>query len=94
MSRATLLASHNVGAQSEENKSSLDDAVRALQKDMHEFHGDRDHAMCNTQNRSIPAAPLDASVNVCNSAVDIKLKGNEKKQKARHGILPRNILHS
>jgi hypothetical protein len=47
-------------AQSEENKPSLDDAVRALQKYMHEFHGDRDHAMCNTQNRSIPASPLDA----------------------------------
>jgi hypothetical protein len=30
-------------------------AIRALQKYMHEFHEDRDHAMCNIQNRSIPA---------------------------------------
>jgi hypothetical protein len=31
---------------------------RALQKYMHEFHADRDHAMCNIQNRSIPAVQL------------------------------------
>jgi hypothetical protein len=30
----------------------------ALQKDMHEFHADRDHAMCNIQNRSILAVQL------------------------------------
>jgi hypothetical protein len=33
-------------------------AYRALQKYMHEFHADRDHAMCNMQNRSIPAVQL------------------------------------
>jgi hypothetical protein len=33
-------------------------AIRALQKYMHEFHEDRDHAMCNIQNRSIPAVQL------------------------------------
>jgi hypothetical protein len=31
---------------------------RAQQKDMHEFHADRDHAMCNIQNRSIPVVQL------------------------------------
>jgi hypothetical protein len=31
---------------------------KALQKYMHEFHADRDHAMCNIQNRSIPAVQL------------------------------------
>jgi hypothetical protein len=31
---------------------------RALEKYMHEFHADRDHAMCNIQNRSIPAVHL------------------------------------
>jgi hypothetical protein len=30
----------------------------ALQKYMHEFHADRDHAMCNIQTRSIPAVQL------------------------------------
>jgi hypothetical protein len=29
---------------------------RALLKDMHEFHVDQDHAMCNIQNRTIPVA--------------------------------------
>jgi hypothetical protein len=29
-------------------------ASRALQKYMNEFHADRDHAMCDIQNRSIP----------------------------------------
>jgi hypothetical protein len=33
-------------------------AYRALQKYMDEFHGDRDHAMCNFQIRSIPAVQL------------------------------------
>jgi hypothetical protein len=31
---------------------------KQLQKYMHEFHSDRDHAMCNIQNRSIPAVQL------------------------------------
>jgi hypothetical protein len=31
---------------------------RALQKYMHEFNADRDHAMCNIQNRSIQAVQL------------------------------------
>jgi hypothetical protein len=31
---------------------------RALQKYMHEFHADRDYAMCNIQNRSIPTVQL------------------------------------
>jgi hypothetical protein len=33
-------------------------ADRALQTYTHEFHADRDHAMCNIQNRSIPAVQL------------------------------------
>jgi hypothetical protein len=33
-------------------------AARALQKYMHEFHADRDHAMCNIQNRSFPVVQL------------------------------------
>jgi hypothetical protein len=32
--------------------------MRALQKYMHEFQAGRDHAMCNIQNRSIPAVQL------------------------------------
>jgi hypothetical protein len=33
-------------------------AYRTLQKYMHKFYADRDHAMCNIQNRSIPAVQL------------------------------------
>jgi hypothetical protein len=33
-------------------------AHRALQKYTHGFHANRDHAMCNIQNRSIPVAQL------------------------------------
>jgi hypothetical protein len=40
----------------QEKKGKL--ANRALQKYMHEFHANRDHAMCNIQNRSIPAVQL------------------------------------
>jgi hypothetical protein len=32
--------------------------VRALQTYMHEFHADRDHAMRNIQNRTIPVVQL------------------------------------
>jgi hypothetical protein len=32
--------------------------LSALQQYMHEFHADRDHAMCNIQNRSIPELQL------------------------------------
>jgi hypothetical protein len=39
---------------------------RALQKYMHEFHADRDHAMCNIQNRSIPAVQLTQLRKLCN----------------------------
>jgi hypothetical protein len=33
---------------------------------MHEFHADRDHAMCNIQNRSIPAVQLTQLRNLSN----------------------------
>jgi hypothetical protein len=29
-----------------------------VQEDMHKFHADRDHAMCNIQNRSFPVVQL------------------------------------
>jgi hypothetical protein len=32
--------------------------LRAQQKYMHEFHADRDHAVCNIHNRFIPVVQL------------------------------------
>jgi hypothetical protein len=33
---------------------------------MHEFHGDRDYAMCNIQSHSIPVAQLTKLRKLCN----------------------------
>jgi hypothetical protein len=35
-----------------------DQLYRALQKYVHEFHADRDHAKSNSQNRSVPVVQL------------------------------------
>jgi hypothetical protein len=35
-----------------------DQSYRVLQKYLHEFHADRDHAKSNSQNRSIPVVQL------------------------------------